>query len=89
MIGTSTGECDLLSCRISRSSDAGDALQGAYEDAEGVGTHRLRGRRVEQDEPARVAFETHLGKLAMDFGIHAAPLDRALLAAMATDGRRH
>jgi predicted nucleotidyltransferase len=41
-----------------------------------------------QNEPARVAFETRLGKLAMDFEILAAPLDRALLAAMAHDGDR-
>jgi len=39
-----------------------------------------------QHEPARVEFEMWMGKLAMDFEIHAAPLDRALLAAMA-EGR--
>jgi hypothetical protein len=37
------------------------------------------------DEPARVAYEVRTGKQAMDFEIHAAPLDRALLATMAKD----
>lgn len=40
-----------------------------------------------QDDPARVEYEVRTGKLAMDFEIHAAPLDRALLAAMAAQGR--
>lgn len=39
------------------------------------------------DEPARVAYEVRTGKLAMDFEIHAAPLDRALPAAMAAKAR--
>ncbi len=37
------------------------------------------------DEPARVAYEVRMSKQAMDFEIHAAPLDRALLAAMASE----
>ncbi len=49
----------------------------------------LRDRVVlyDQDEPGRVAYEMRMGKLAMDFEIRAAPLDRALLAAMAAEGR--
>ncbi len=40
-----------------------------------------------QDDPVRVDYEMRMGKLAMDFEIHAAPLDRALLATMAAEGR--
>lgn len=47
----------------------------------------LRDRVVifSSDEPARVAYEVRMSKQAMDFEIHAAPLDRALLAAMASE----
>jgi predicted nucleotidyltransferase len=39
-----------------------------------------------QDDPERVDYEVRMSKLAMDFEIHAAPLDRALLAHMAAEG---
>lgn len=47
----------------------------------------LRDRVVlySSDETARVDYEVRLSKQAMDFEIHAAPLDRALLAAMAAE----
>jgi hypothetical protein len=40
-----------------------------------------------QEDPARLAFKVRLGKQAMDFELHTAPLDQALLAAMAARGR--
>lgn len=40
-----------------------------------------------QDDPTRVDYEMRMRTQAMDFEIHAAPLDRALLAAMAAEGR--
>jgi len=47
----------------------------------------LRDRVVlySSDETARVDYEVRMSKQAMDFEIHAAPLDRALLAAMAAE----
>lgn len=39
-----------------------------------------------RDEPARVAFEVRMRSRALDFELHAAPLDRELLAAMARHG---
>lgn len=49
----------------------------------------LRDRVVlySQDDVARAEYEVRTGKLAMDFEIRAAPLDRALLAAMAAEDR--
>jgi hypothetical protein len=40
-----------------------------------------------RDEPARVAYESLLGRMADDVEIWAAPMDRALIAAIAA-GRR-
>jgi hypothetical protein len=49
----------------------------------------LRSRIVlySRDEPARVAFESRVGRMADDVEVWAAPLDRELLAAIAA-GRR-
>lgn len=49
----------------------------------------LRSRVVlySRDEPARVAFESRVGRMADDVEVWAAPLDRELLTAIA-DGRR-
>jgi hypothetical protein len=49
----------------------------------------LRSRVVlySRDEPARVEFESRVGRMADDVEVWAAPLDRDLLGAIA-DGRR-
>ncbi len=81
----------MLSGRLAYRSGAGpiDGLVVLNEAPLRLVGRILRDRVVlfGHDDPGRVAYEMRMGKLAMDFEIHAAPLDRALLAAMASEGR--